>query len=73
MAGMLVFRSLREALQAGFQVYDKTADGYIVRQRVAGDVWRMAIVALREPQALPDHPDSSQIAVPTVTDPQEWR
>jgi Ca2+-binding EF-hand superfamily protein len=39
--GMLVFRSLSEALKAGFQVYDRTSNGYIARARIDGR-WQMA-------------------------------
>ena len=43
MAGLMVFKSLTEALKYGFQVYDRTKDGYIVRiQTDAG--WAMAVV-----------------------------
>jgi hypothetical protein len=43
MRGLLVFRSLPEALQAGFQVHDRTADGYVVRTRTANG-WALALV-----------------------------
>jgi hypothetical protein len=35
MAGLMVFKSLADALRAGFQIYDRTADGYLVRTRTA--------------------------------------
>lgn len=41
--GLRVFRSLREALKEGFQVYDRSADGYIVRRRGAKG-WELALV-----------------------------
>ena len=47
MAGLLVFSSLAQALRAGFQVYDRTPDGYLVRVRTQGG-WAMAIVRCRE-------------------------
>ena len=42
---MTVFHSLADALKAGYAVYDRTATGYVVRQRVDG-LWRMALVEL---------------------------
>jgi len=44
MAGLLVFRSLADALRAGFQIYDRTSEGYLVRTRTASG-WAMALVA----------------------------
>ena len=46
-AGLLVFSSIAQALRAGFQVYDRTPDGYLVRVRTQGG-WAMAIVRCRE-------------------------
>lgn len=46
MAGIVVFRSLAEAINAGFEVYDRTAEGYLVRMRTARG-WALALVALR--------------------------
>ena len=43
MQGLLVFNSLAEALHAGYQVYDRTSSGYLVRTRV-GNAWALAIV-----------------------------
>ncbi|HEY8314621.1 MAG TPA: hypothetical protein VIG51_10700 [Candidatus Baltobacteraceae bacterium] len=43
MAGLIIFKSLAEALGAGYQVYDKTADGYVVRTRTSHG-WAMALV-----------------------------
>lgn len=40
---MLVFHSLAAAIEAGFQVYDRTATGYLVRTRTAAG-WALAIV-----------------------------
>lgn len=46
--GMLVFRSLYEAARAGFQPYDRTSTGYLVRAMLNGR-WQLALVeALRE-------------------------
>jgi Ca2+-binding EF-hand superfamily protein len=36
--GMLIFRSLSEALKAGFELYDRTADGYVANE----DRWPLA-------------------------------
>lgn len=41
--GMLVFRSVGEALKAGFQIYDRTPNGYIARARIDG-YWQMALI-----------------------------
>ena len=43
MQGILIFRSLTEALRAGFTIYDRTADGYLVRTRTA-ESWAFALV-----------------------------
>jgi hypothetical protein len=43
--GMRVFRSVPEALQAGFQIYDRTPNGYIARARIDGR-WQMALIEL---------------------------
>jgi hypothetical protein len=46
MAGLLVFQTLAEAIRNGFSVYDRTADGYLVRKR--GDAgWMIALVVLK--------------------------
>jgi hypothetical protein len=46
MAGLLVFKSLADALRAGFQIYDRTQDGYLVRTRTSNG-WAMAIVTCK--------------------------
>jgi hypothetical protein len=43
MPGILVFSSLDEALRAGFEVYDRTDYGYLVRSRTSRG-WALAIV-----------------------------
>lgn len=43
MVGITVFRSVNEALRAGFSVYDRTSDGYLVRTRTARG-WALAVV-----------------------------
>ena len=35
MAGLMVFKSLADALRAGFQIYERTQDGYLVRTKTA--------------------------------------
>lgn len=35
-SGILVFRSIEAALAAGFQVFDRTSDGYLVRKTISG-------------------------------------
>lgn len=46
MAGILTFTSLTDAIKSGFQVYDKTADGYLVRKRTPAGM-ALAVVVLR--------------------------
>lgn len=41
--GVLVFKTLQEALRAGYQVYDRTKEGYLVRTRTSNG-WAMALV-----------------------------
>jgi hypothetical protein len=43
MAGIMVFSSVSEALRAGFQVYDRTSYGYLVRTRTERG-WALAVV-----------------------------
>jgi hypothetical protein len=43
MAGIVVFSSVSEALRAGFQIYDRTSSGYLVRMRTARG-WALALV-----------------------------
>jgi hypothetical protein len=45
MTGLIVFRSLAEALRAGFEVYDRTPSGYVVRTRTEAG-WALALVEL---------------------------
>jgi hypothetical protein len=47
-AGILVFRTIGEAQRAGFEVYDRIPEGYLVRMR-RGDGWALALVELRKP------------------------
>jgi len=46
MAGLTVFTSLADALRAGFQIYDRTSEGYLVRTRTAQG-WAMALVTCK--------------------------
>jgi hypothetical protein len=46
MHGIMTFPSLSDALRAGFQVCDRTSEGYLVRTRTAAG-WALAIVRLR--------------------------
>ncbi len=46
MPGLLVFKTLAEALRAGYAVYDKTKNGYLVRTRTSAG-WALALVDLR--------------------------
>ena len=46
MAGLVVFKSLADALRAGYQVYDRTENGYLVRTRTTSG-WAMALVAFK--------------------------
>jgi hypothetical protein len=43
MAGLMVFKSVADAIKAGFEVYDRNADGYLVRIRTSRG-WAMALV-----------------------------
>ena len=43
---MMVFASVSEAIRAGFSVYDKTPDGYLVRQLRSDGKWAMALVRI---------------------------
>jgi hypothetical protein len=46
MAGLVVFKTLADALRAGYQVYDRTPEGYLVRTRTQNG-WAMAIVTCK--------------------------
>jgi hypothetical protein len=47
---MQVFDSLPEAIRAGFQVFDHTPTGYVVRTMTARG-WALALVELRRMKA----------------------
>ena len=46
MAGVVVFSSLAEALALGYEAYDKTSNGWLVRFRI-GNRYALAIVDTR--------------------------
>jgi hypothetical protein len=46
MTGIKVFSSLEEAQKAGFVVFDRIAEGYLVRKD-QGDTFALAIVKLK--------------------------
>lgn len=46
MQGLLIFNSLSDAIRAGYQVCDKTPEGYLVRTRTSGG-WAFAVVTCR--------------------------
>ncbi len=46
MSGLTVFTSLADAIRAGFQVYDRTAEGYLVRTKTDRG-WAMAVVTCK--------------------------
>ena len=49
MAGIVTFTSLAEAIRAGFQVYDKAPEGYLVRTRTpAGMAFALVVLRGRE-------------------------
>lgn len=45
---MRVFESLKEAIAQGYQVVERTKDGYLVRIHTQAG-WAMALVNLRKP------------------------
>ena len=45
MKGLMVFRDLTAAIRAGYQVYDRTPNGYVVRARTDAG-WALALVEL---------------------------
>lgn len=42
---MLIFRSVTDALQAGYHIYDRTRTGYLVRIKTERG-WALALVEL---------------------------
>jgi hypothetical protein len=45
MSGIVVFHSVREALQAGYQIYGRTDDGYLARMRTERG-WALAVIVI---------------------------
>ncbi len=43
--GIVVFRSVREALQAGYHIYGRTDEGYLARMRTERG-WALALVVI---------------------------
>lgn len=50
MTGIIRFRSLAEAIRQGYQVYDKTPTGYLLRI-MTGQGWAMAVCELESKSA----------------------
>jgi hypothetical protein len=46
MQGLLIFKTLSEAIRAGFHVYDRTSEGYLVRTRTVNG-WAYALAKSR--------------------------
>ncbi|MGP6156704.1 MAG: hypothetical protein ACLPYS_04160, partial [Vulcanimicrobiaceae bacterium] len=46
-SNMRPYRDISEAIRAGFQIYDKTADGYIARILTTRG-WAMALIDLKQ-------------------------
>jgi hypothetical protein len=42
MAGIVVYTSLRAAVKDGYEIYDRTADGYLIRIRTPHG-WALAL------------------------------
>lgn len=45
MSGVVVFRSILEALNAGYHIYGKTDEGYLARLRTSTG-WALALIVL---------------------------
>lgn len=48
MPGMIVFKSLAEAIRQGYEIYDRTPNGYLVRTKTARG-FALAFVDLKSP------------------------
>ena len=46
MTGIIRFDSLAEAIRQGFQIYDKTRTGYLLRIKTPPQGWAMALCEL---------------------------
>jgi hypothetical protein len=60
MAGLRVFRTIEQAILAGYVLYDKTREGYVVRRRDPEGLWEMALVLIERPYPH-DLPDSGTV------------
>jgi len=47
MQGIMIFKSISEALSSGFQYFDRTKDGYLVRKMTSRG-WALAIARCDE-------------------------
>ncbi len=47
--GVVVFDSVRDALQAGYHIYGKTDDGYLARVRTERG-WELALIVIGAPR-----------------------
>lgn len=47
MTGLAIFSSLADAIRMGYQLYDRTAEGYLVRTRTDRG-WALALVIVRD-------------------------
>ena len=43
--GIVVFKSVREALDAGYHIYGRTGDGYLARLRTERG-WALAVIVI---------------------------
>ena len=46
MQGVMIFKSLPEAIRQGFYIYDKIKEGYLIRRKNADGLWEQALVHL---------------------------
>jgi hypothetical protein len=60
MAGLRVFRTVQQAIMAGYQCYDRTREGWVVRRRDPEGLWEMALVLVDRPYPL-DLPDEGTV------------
>ena len=45
--GVLIFSSLADAIRLGYQIYDKTKDGYLLRTKNSDGLWAMALCQIK--------------------------
>jgi len=63
MQGMIVFRSLADAVRHGYEIYDRTSDGYVMRKRTE---YGFGLALVRPTNGLTDG-DASEIAPATAS------